>query len=174
MSWITRRSELHTHDWGLLELSPRPSEAFKISKPFKVPHSNNFYSLTSNNGPNRQANRWHLTNEDDIRQWLDVSNPCSINRYLLKPFESIDPVGRHKEASCIDLIMASKTDSLDELPFTQTGFETIMNKLNVHGSIVRAINRNTSCAFVTIPFTWKFTNAAIPSISEPFCQTSYM
>ncbi|RBR16338.1 hypothetical protein FVER53590_05933 [Fusarium verticillioides] len=67
--------------------------------------------------------------------------------------------------------MASKTDSLDELPFTQTGFETIMNKLNVHGSIVRAINRNTSCAFVTIPFTWKFTNAAIPSIIYN-CRTS--
>ncbi|KAF5578407.1 hypothetical protein FPANT_10015 [Fusarium pseudoanthophilum] len=171
MSWITRRSELHTHDWGLLELSPRPSEAFKISKPFKAPHSNNFCSLTSNNGPNRQANRRHLTNEDDIRQWLDVSNPCSIKRYLLKPFESIDPVGQHKEASCINLIMASKTDSLDELPFTQTGFETIMNKLKVHGSIVRAINRNTSCAFVTIPFTWKLTNVAIPSIIYN-CRTS--
>ncbi|SCV58510.1 uncharacterized protein FFB14_15688 [Fusarium fujikuroi] len=155
MSWITRRSELHTHDWGLLEFSPRRSEAFRIYRPFEIPHSNNFCSLTSNNGPNRQANRRFLASEGGILQWLD----------------SIDPEGQNQEASCINLIMASKTDSLDEIPFTQTGFETIMNKLMVHGSIVRAINRNTSCAFVTIPFTWNLANAAIPSIIYN-CRTS--
>ncbi|KAF5253343.1 hypothetical protein FANTH_1755 [Fusarium anthophilum] len=46
-----------------------------------------------------------------------------------------------------------------------------MNKLKVHGSIVRVINRNTSCAFLTIPFTWNLANATIPSIIYN-CRTS--
>ncbi|TXC11772.1 hypothetical protein FocTR4_00006276 [Fusarium oxysporum f. sp. cubense] len=46
-----------------------------------------------------------------------------------------------------------------------------MDKLKVHGSIVRAINRNMSCAFIHFPFTWNPTSKAIPSIVYN-CRTS--
>ncbi|RKK89561.1 hypothetical protein BFJ68_g3239 [Fusarium oxysporum] len=148
MSWITRSSELQEHDWDLLEFSLQSNEAFKISRPSETPHSGDTCSLGPINGPNLQTKRQFLACDDDLRQWLD----------------SVCPWNHDTKASSINLVMASKTDSLDELPFSQKGFENIINKLKVHGSIVRAINRNTSCAFIHIPFTWSPTTAAIPSI----------
>ncbi|KAI3574965.1 hypothetical protein IWW34DRAFT_883276 [Fusarium oxysporum f. sp. albedinis] len=155
MSWITRSSELQEHDWDLLEFSPPSNEAFKISRPSETPHSGDTCSLGPINGPNLQTKRQFLACDDDLRQWLD----------------SVCPWNHDTKASSINLVMASKTDSLDELPFSQKGFENIINKLKVHGSIVRAINRNTSCAFIHIPFTWSPTTAAIPSIVYN-CRTS--
>ncbi|EWZ41058.1 hypothetical protein FOZG_06477 [Fusarium oxysporum Fo47] len=148
MSWITRSSELQEHDWDLLEFSLQSNEAFKISRPSETPHSGDTCSLGPINDPNLQTKRQFLACDDDLRQWLD----------------SVCPWNHDTKASSINLVMASKTDSLDELPFSQKGFENIINKLKVHGSIVRAINRNTSCAFIHIPFTWSPTTAAIPSI----------
>ncbi|RKK31956.1 hypothetical protein BFJ67_g14994 [Fusarium oxysporum f. sp. cepae] len=148
MSWITRSSELQEHDWDLLEFSLQSNEAFKISRPSETPHSGDTCSLGPINGPNLQTKRQFLACDDDLRQWLD----------------SVCPWNHDTKASSINLVMASKTDSLDELPFSQKGFENIINKLKVHGSIVRAINRNTSCALIHIPFTWSPTTAAISSI----------
>ncbi|QKD52290.2 uncharacterized protein FOBCDRAFT_238580 [Fusarium oxysporum Fo47] len=128
MSWITRSSELQEHDWDLLEFSLQSNEAFKISRPSETPHSGDTCSLGPINDPNLQTKRQFLACDDDLRQWLD----------------SVCPWNHDTKASSINLVMASKTDSLDELPFSQKGFENIINKLKVHGSIVRAINRNTS------------------------------
>ncbi|PNP75759.1 hypothetical protein FNYG_10837 [Fusarium nygamai] len=155
MSWITRRSELQEHDWDLLDFSPQPNEAFQISKPIEAPQPEDPCSFGSSNGPNPQTKRQFLACDDDIGQWLD--NTC--------------PWNQDTKASTINLVMASKTDSLDELPFSQIGFENIINKLKVHGSIIRAINRNTSCAFIPFPFTWNPTSATIPSIVYN-CRTS--
>ncbi|KAF5966755.1 hypothetical protein FBULB1_11499 [Fusarium bulbicola] len=146
MSWITRRPELQEHDWNLLDFSPQPNEAFQIWKPSESPQSEDPCSLGSINGPNPQTER----------QFLATSAHGVIH---------------DTKASSINLVLASKTDSLDELPFSRTGFENIISKLKVHGSIVRAINRNTSCAFINFPFTWNPTSAAIPSIVYN-CRTS--
>ncbi|KAF5596580.1 hypothetical protein FPCIR_3986 [Fusarium pseudocircinatum] len=148
MSWITRRSELKEHDWDLLDFSPQPNEAFQISKSIGAPQPEDPCSFGSSNGLNPQTKRQFLACDDDIGQWLDDTKASNIN-----------------------LVMASKTDSLDELPFSQIGFENIINKLKVHGSIIRAINRNTSSAFTHFPFTWNPTSAAIPSIVYN-CRTS--
>ncbi|KAM5388007.1 hypothetical protein ACJA88_001267 [Fusarium oxysporum] len=149
MSWIRRRSELQEHDWDLLDLSPQLNEAFKISRPSEAPQSGDTCSLSPMNGPNLQTKRHFLACNDDVRQWLD----------------SIYPWSPDTKASGINLLLAPKTDSLDDLPFSQTGFQNVINKLKVHGSIVRAINRNTSCAFIHFPFTWNPTSEAIPSIT---------
>ncbi|KAF4943777.1 hypothetical protein FGADI_13174 [Fusarium gaditjirri] len=155
MPWITRKSELHEHDWRLLDFSPQPNEGFKISRPSEPPQLADTSSLGPNNGPIPQPKRQFLTCDDDVRQWLD----------------SIYPWSPDTKVSSINLVMASKTESLDELPFSRMGFENIINKLNVHGSIVRAINRNTSCAFIHIPFTWNPATTAIPSIAKLPSQT---
>ncbi|KAH7248614.1 uncharacterized protein BKA55DRAFT_690727 [Fusarium redolens] len=155
MSWITRRSELQKHGWDLLDFSPRPSEGFNISRPSEAPQSGDACSLGTKSGPNLQTKRQLLACDDGIRHWLD----------------NVYPWSQDTKTSSINLVMASKTDSLDELPFSQTEFESIINKLKVHGSIVRAINRNTSCAFIHIPFTWSPTSAAILSIVYN-CRTS--
>ncbi|KAI1014977.1 hypothetical protein LB503_004031 [Fusarium chuoi] len=152
MSWITRRSELQEHDWDLLDFSPQPNEAFQISKPTEAPQPEDPCSLGSSIGPNPQTKRQFLACDGDIGQWLD----------------NIFPWNQDTKASSINLVMASKTGSLDELPFSQIGFENIINKLKFHGSIVRAINRNTSCAFIHFPFTWNPTSATIPSIVYNF------
>ncbi|KAG9504846.1 hypothetical protein J7337_004824 [Fusarium musae] len=150
MSWITRRSELQEHDWDLLDFSPQPNEAFQISKPTEATQPEDPCSFVSSNGPNPQTKRQFLACDDDIGQWLDTICKWS----------------QDTKGSSINLVIASKTDSLDELPFSKTGFENIINKLKVHGSIVRAINRNTSCAFIHFPFTWSLASAKIPSTGQ--------
>ncbi|KAF4494393.1 hypothetical protein FAGAP_9482 [Fusarium agapanthi] len=143
------------HDLNLLDFSPQPNEAFQISKPSEAAQPEDPCSLGSSNGPNPETKRQFLACDDDIGQWLD----------------SICPWSQDTKTSSINLAMASKTDPLDELPFSQIGFENIINKLKVHGSIVRAINRNTSYTFIHFPFTWNPTSANILSIVYN-CRTS--
>ncbi|KAF4450121.1 hypothetical protein F53441_6720 [Fusarium austroafricanum] len=129
MSWITRKSVLQPKDWSLLDFEPRASEAFTISRPSR---SNDGQEPGTSHESGLQTNHKLLESEGDLQTWLDnISSP-------------VDQQNATSDGdSTINLIMASKTDSLDEIPFTQPGFESIMKKLHVHGSIVRAINRNT-------------------------------
>jgi hypothetical protein len=47
----------------------------------------------------------------------------------------------------INLILGGKTPCLDDLPFDRNVFTDVKNKLMLHGSIIRVINRNLSCHF---------------------------
>ncbi|KAF5026000.1 hypothetical protein F66182_1902 [Fusarium sp. NRRL 66182] len=140
MSWLSQNSELRREDWGLLDLEPAPNEAFVISRRNDACKSN------------LQASRTRLPQEQELESWLQqVSIPASQQS------------GSH-QTSTIKLLLASKTCSLDELPFTQQEFSSVLSKLKIHGSIVRAINRNTSCAFATLPFSWPSNDSTTPSI----------
>lgn len=60
--------------------------------------------------------------------------------------------------------MGGKNSTLDEMPFTRKTFGRINRCLRMHGSIVRAINRNTSCTFSTMSYNWVQENSVQPSI----------
>ena len=68
--------------------------------------------------------------------------------------------------STVNLLLASKMPSLDEIPFTQAGFANVMSNMKIHGSIVRAINRNTSCTFASLPYNWPCNDSTVPSIGS--------
>ncbi|KAI1323068.1 hypothetical protein F5Y16DRAFT_20710 [Xylariaceae sp. FL0255] len=48
----------------------------------------------------------------------------------------------------------STPDNVSHLPFSRSAFEVLIKELNVHGTIARIINRNTSCAFTRKFCSW--------------------
>ncbi|RGP60995.1 hypothetical protein FSPOR_10309 [Fusarium sporotrichioides] len=156
MSWLSRYPNLRNEDWDLLDFEPHPNEAFTISL-------NGFlYQSKDNGSPGiepaviRKRSRKPIDDECDLEQWL--TQISEVTRQQDTSDQSTN------NCSTINLILASQMSSLDELPFTQKAYSDIMRQMRIHGSIVRAINRNTQCTFSVLPFNWPCSDSAIPSI----------
>ncbi|QPC72154.1 hypothetical protein HYE68_002906 [Fusarium pseudograminearum] len=156
MSWLNRHPNLRPEDWALLDFDQQQNEVFTItindqSEDNNKPNTK--HTLTT------QTNRKVVEGEADLSQWVD-----EIYGIEHKQNASTYQPGDNGSASTINLILASQTSSLDELPFAKTAYTWIMTRMTIHGSIVRAINRNTQCTFSSLPFNWLSGYSPIPSI----------
>ncbi|CAM1503139.1 Fc.00g079150.m01.CDS01 [Cosmosporella sp. VM-42] len=144
MSWLCQDSELRDEDWRLLDFEQAPNEAFIISKRLKKDEEKDASARCNichlENTPTSTRHK-SLHNDEDLEQWLTEVNSLQIQQ-------------ENVPRTTINLLLAGKTSSLDELPFTQQGFMKVKTGLRVHGSIIRAINRNTSCTFSRIGYSW--------------------
>ncbi|KAI6764281.1 hypothetical protein HG530_008070 [Fusarium avenaceum] len=153
MSWLNRRSSLREEDWNLLDFESSPNEALVVSIGNGQCHSEDNSESEADRGYAPQTNRTTIVGDSDLDQWLTQASNQDIR--------TDHTTGG---SSTINLILASQMSSLDELPFTQRAYSDIMRQMRMHGSIVRAINRNTHCTFSTIPFNWPCGDSIIPSI----------
>ncbi|KPA37182.1 hypothetical protein FLAG1_10013 [Fusarium langsethiae] len=157
MSWINRYPNLRTEDWGLLDFEPHPNEAFTISLNGGLCQSKDNSSPEIEPAVTQKTSRKVINGESNLEQWL--AQISDMTRQQNTPTDQST-----NNSSTINLILASQMSSLDELPFTQKAYSDIMSQMRIHGSIVRAINRNTQCTFSALPFVWSCGNSVIPSI----------
>ncbi|KAG8667863.1 hypothetical protein FPOAC2_13065 [Fusarium poae] len=157
MSWLNRHPKLRSEDWDLLDFEPHPNEAFTISLNEPSCQSEDSNNPGNDSTVTKQTSRKHLDGESDLEQWLKQISDST-------PGQSASVDETNNNYSTINLILASQMSSLDELPFTQNAFSEIMSQMDIHGSIVRAINRNTQCIFSALPFNWTCGDSTIPSI----------
>lgn len=68
----------------------------------------------------------------------------------------------------VRIIIAGRMAELAKLPFTFHTFSRIAKEWMIHGSIVRVINRNTSCWFSRTSFKWGAKESPRPSIGALF------
>lgn len=144
MSWISRKSELDKHDRELLRFSEIKNEVFRIRK-----HEEDRDGCL-HVGEEHCIEELHLRYEDEWGAWIyRFEDPSVTPPYLAA--EDDGPTEQMAEASSsINLIMGGKTSSLSKMPFSENTFSELMSKLKIHRSVVRAINRNTSCTFSRI------------------------
>ncbi|KAK5997638.1 hypothetical protein PT974_03002 [Cladobotryum mycophilum] len=158
MSWLNRDPELTGDDWNLLSFSPSDSQGFTISKTHEKPQSKGlppagahepWHAVTS-------AKSWSLPNEINWSEWLD-NTPLTMR--MKAPLEP-----KSELFTGVNLIMSGRTSTLSKLPFTRETFTSIKSHFKIHSSIVRAINRNTSCNVSMFFYNWKEEEADTRSI----------
>ncbi|CAF3621925.1 unnamed protein product [Fusarium graminearum] len=154
MSWHNRHPNLRPEDWDLLDFDQQQNEVFTITINGQ---SEDNSSPDTEHSVTPQTSRKVVEGEADLGQWVD-----KISDIQRKQNASTYQPGDN--GSTINLILASQMSSLDELPFSQTAYSWIMTQMKIHGSIVRAINRNTQCTFSSLPFNWPCAYSPIPSI----------
>ncbi|KAL6906595.1 hypothetical protein GGI43DRAFT_395250 [Trichoderma evansii] len=141
MSWLCRSPEPDANDRALLKFSEGPSEVFSIVQDEEGCDADLYIAGEQYFQP------LLLTSEHEWEQWLQRFDGVSA----VFPNEKGDKnnsVSRSTEISSnINLIMSGKTSSLSKMPFSKETFMKIMRGLKLHKSIIRAINRNTSCTF---------------------------
>ncbi|KAF5001109.1 hypothetical protein FGRMN_1303 [Fusarium graminum] len=157
MSWLNQHSHLRDQDLELLDFEPHPNEVFVISLPNRPYKSNLDCSSDVEHVATPQTSRKVIAGESDLQQWL-----TRLSGY--PPEHGVSTDGTNDDSSTINLILAPQMSSLDELPFTKKAYRDIMSQMKMHGSIVRAINRNTHCAFSTLPYIWPCGDLTVPSI----------
>ncbi|KAF0637689.1 hypothetical protein FPSE5266_07338 [Fusarium pseudograminearum] len=156
MSWLNRHPNLRPEDWDLLDFDQQQNEVFTITINDQSKDNN---KPGTEHGITTQTNRKVVEGEADLGQWVD-----EISGVQSKQNAPTYQPGDNGSASTINLILASQMSSLDELPFAKTTYTYIMIRMRMHGSIVRAINRNTQCTFSSLPFNWPSGYSPIPSI----------
>ncbi|KAL7946863.1 hypothetical protein V8C42DRAFT_364151 [Trichoderma barbatum] len=141
MSWITQKAEPDEDDRKLLKFSYTANEAFRIRK------QEERYDGCLRIGEEHCMELLHLKDENQLEEWLHnyeelaATPPCPGD-------EDEGPTGQSAEVSSnINLIMGGRTISLSKIPFSEYIFMRLMNIMKIHRSIIRAINRNTSCTF---------------------------
>ncbi|KAL6922859.1 hypothetical protein FSST1_000133 [Fusarium sambucinum] len=157
MSWLNRHPKLRSEDWDLLDFEPHPNEAFTISLNEPLYQSEDNINPCGESAPKPQSGRRLINGESDLERWLAQISDTTHGRIT-----SADQTNNN--LSTINLILASQMSSLDEIPFTENEFSDIMDQMKIHGSIVRAINRNTQCSFSSLPFNWTYGDSTNPSI----------
>jgi hypothetical protein len=175
MSWLNRHPSLRKEDWNLLDFESLPNEALVVSiRNGQCQSGDNSESeVDCFSAP--QTNRTTIAGDSDLDQWLTHASDVPLRQkailtdaqFMRKGQEYISTDHTDDNSSTINLILASQMSSLDELPFTQKAYSDIMSQMRMHGSIVRAINRNTHCTFSTLPFNWPCGDSIIPSIGRP-------
>ncbi|KAF5660869.1 hypothetical protein FHETE_8720 [Fusarium heterosporum] len=158
MSWLNRHPHLRDQDLELLDFEPHPNEIFIISFPARPHKSNSDSGSNTEHITTPRTNRKVIAGESDLEQWLTQLSGNS-------PEHGVSTNGTSGDPSTINLILASQMSSLDELPFTKNAYRAIMSHMKMHGSIVRAINRNTSCNVSSLPCSWPCGDSTAPSIT---------
>lgn len=144
MSWISQKSELDKHDRELLKFSEAKNEVFRIRK-----HEENSDECL-HAGEEHCIEELHLIYEDEWEPWIHRFEDPSVTPSYLAAEDDGPTEQRAEVSSSINLIMGGKTSSLSKMPFSENTFSELMSKLKIHRSVVRAINRNTSCTFSRI------------------------
>lgn len=141
MSWLCHSPEPDANDRALLKFSQGQSEAFSIRKDEEGCDFDLYIA------GERYIQPLHLTSEHEWGQWLQQFDGESAGLPNEKGDKS-SLVSRSTEiSSAMNLIMSGKASSLSKVPFSEGVFRKIMSSLKLHKSIIRAINRNTSCTF---------------------------
>ncbi|KAL6689734.1 hypothetical protein J3F84DRAFT_391494 [Trichoderma pleuroticola] len=141
MSWISQKAELDKNDRALLTFSVTETDIFLIERHEK---DNNDYLLT---GEKHRTGLLHLRDEDELTAWVHGFQDLSVASPDIATEDNGPTEQRAGISSSINLIMGGKTSSLSEMPLSENTFSQLMSKLKIHRSIIRAINRNTSCTF---------------------------
>ncbi|KAL7783246.1 hypothetical protein V8C37DRAFT_397392 [Trichoderma ceciliae] len=149
MSWICRNAEPDTNDRALLRFSQASSEAFSIWRDEKRCDVNLRIAGEHCTQP--------LCLEDEVQweNWLRQFDDASAKQ--LDDASGISSCPGDKESSstgqitmvpsAINLVMSGRASSLSRIPFSEKIFTQMMRKMKIHRSVIRAINRNTSCTF---------------------------
>ncbi|KAL7905496.1 hypothetical protein GGI35DRAFT_483614 [Trichoderma velutinum] len=146
MSWISRKSEPNDDDRELLRFSEAKNEIFTIRKH----EEDNDECLRI--GEEHCIELLHLRDEDEWGAWIHRFEDLSAIPPYLADEDDSPTEQRAEVSSSINLIMGGKTSSLSKMPFSKNTFSELMSKLKIHRSIIRAINRNTSCTFSRMMF----------------------
>lgn len=138
MSWLCRNPEPDASDRALLKFSRGQSEAFSIRKDEDGCNTEVYIA------GERYSQPLHLSSEHEWEQWLQQFEGESAGFPNEKGGKN-SSVSSTEISSAINLIMSGKSSSLSKMPFSEETFRKIMSGLKLHKSIIRAINRNTSC-----------------------------
>ncbi|PTB65185.1 hypothetical protein BBK36DRAFT_1121641 [Trichoderma citrinoviride] len=144
MSWISRKSEPDKNDRDLLRFSRGENEAFRIYK--HEERRNDGVRVAGD--PYTQSTL--LKDENEWDSWLQ-----KLEQLPAKPSCPGDgndgSNSQSKEIlSNINLVMGGRMSCLSRMPFSEHVFTELVSRLNMHRSVIRAINRNTSCTFSRI------------------------
>ncbi|KAF3062929.1 hypothetical protein CFAM422_010373 [Trichoderma lentiforme] len=140
LSWIDQKAELDQDDRGLLTFSVAENQVFRIRKH----EEDNDACLRLGEGHCIQ--QLQLRDEIEWDRWIKSGDSSITSPYLAG--EDDDSTKQSTEVSSgINLIMGGKTSSLSKMPFSENTLLGLASKLKIHKSIVRAINRNTTCTF---------------------------
>ncbi|TFB06272.1 hypothetical protein CCMA1212_001486 [Trichoderma ghanense] len=143
MSWISRKSEPDKNDIDLLRFSRGESEAFRIHK-----HEEGSEDSCCIAGQS-YTQLLKPKEEDEWESWLRTIKPPGKTSC---PRDENDGLDSHSTdlPSVINLVMGGRTSSLSKMPLLEGVFTELVSRLNIHRSVIRAINRNTSCTFSRI------------------------
>lgn len=141
MSWLCRNPEPDASDRALLKFSQGQSEAFSIRKDEDGCDTEVYIAGERYNQP------LHLSSAHEWEQWLQQFDGESAGLPNEKGDKNGSVSRSTKVSSAINLIMSGKSSSLSKVPFSEGTFQKIMSGLKLHKSVIRAINRNTSCTF---------------------------
>lgn len=141
MSWLCRNPAPDANDRALLKFSLGQSEVFSIKKDEEGCNTDLYIA------GERYIQPLHLTSDHEWEQWLQQFDGVSAVFPKEKGDMSSSISPSTGISSNIVLIMSEKTSSLSQMPFSEGTFIKIMGSLKLHKSVIRAINRNTSCAF---------------------------
>ncbi|PTB81850.1 hypothetical protein M440DRAFT_1397020 [Trichoderma longibrachiatum ATCC 18648] len=146
MSWISRKFEPDKNDRDLLRFSKGKNEAFRIYK-----HEERCSdSSCASTEPRTQSSK--LEREDEWESWLRTTEQppgrtsCGGDESKGFGSQSTGP------PSILNLVMGGRMSSLAKMPFSEQVFTELASRLNIHRSVIRAINRNTSCTFLRITY----------------------
>lgn len=141
MSWLCRNPEPDAGDRALLKFSQGQSEAFSIRK------DEEGYNTEVYIAGERYIQPLLLSSEHEWEQWLQQFEGESAGFPNKKGDMNSSASSSAEISSAINLIMSGKSSLLSKMPFSEEIFRKIMSSLKLHKSIIRAINRNTSCTF---------------------------
>ncbi|KAL6823327.1 hypothetical protein V8C40DRAFT_247851 [Trichoderma camerunense] len=136
MSWINQKAEIDENDKALLRFSVTQNEVFRIRKD----EEENDDCLRIG------VEVLHLRDENEWSTWIE-SEDLSVTSPSLTGEDNGVTEQTPRVSSSINLIMGGKTSSLAKMPFSENTFSELMRKMKIHRSIIRAINRNTTCTF---------------------------
>lgn len=162
MSWLCRNPEPDATDRALLKFSQGQSEAFSIRKDENGCNSEVYIA------GERYTQPLHLMSEHEWEQWLQQFDGESAGFPNEKGDKNSSVSSRTEISSAINLIMSGKSSSLSKMPFSEEIFRKIMSGLKLHKSIIRAINRNTSCTFSRTTRVLENKTSSTEAIGKPF------
>ncbi|KAL7935688.1 hypothetical protein V8C35DRAFT_259805 [Trichoderma chlorosporum] len=145
MTWINQRAEPDNNDEQLLRFLEAKNELCRISK-----HEQSCKNCFPIGGEHCIRLLYPEVKEDLWDNWISgIEGP---------PAPSINQVGEDdgptsqtaEDFRRMNLIMVGRTSSLSRMPFSTEVFKELMIRMKIHRSIIRAINRNTSCTFSRI------------------------
>jgi hypothetical protein len=145
MSWISRKFEPDRNDRDLLRFSRGESEAFRIHK----------YEERCNDGcivgePCTQLSK--LENEDEWESWLRTLKQLPYGDSSRGDKDDGLNSQITRIPNIINLVMGGRMSSLAKMPLSEQVFMELVSSLNIHRSVIRAINRNTSCTFSRVRY----------------------
>ncbi|KAL5083967.1 hypothetical protein Trisim1_000702 [Trichoderma cf. simile WF8] len=141
MSWFNQKAELDKNDRELLTFSVTETDIFLVERHGKDTDKNLLAEEKNDTG------LLHLRDENEMTKWVQRFQDLSV----ASPDTAAEDDGPTEQragiSSSINLIMGGKTSSLSKMPLSEDTFSKLMSELKIHRSIIRAINRNTSCTF---------------------------